>query len=110
MSGKDKVIQSSQPRWLKVEQNGCVLHVQAQPGAKRSEVAGPIGDALKIRLSAPPIEGRANEELIRFLADLFGAPKRQVQVISGAGSRRKRVRITGVNPQHEVIRMLDAIG
>jgi uncharacterized protein (TIGR00251 family) len=70
-----------------------VLHVQ--PGAKRSEVAGLHGDALKIRLAAPPIEGRANEALLRFVADSFRVPLRNVELRQGVQSRHKTVRVAG---------------
>jgi len=67
------------------------LHVQ--PGAKRTEVAGMHGEALKIRLAAPPVEGKANAELIRYLADAFGVPQRAVTLVRGETSRSKTVRI-----------------
>lgn len=70
-----------------------VLHVQ--PGAKRSEIAGLHGEALKIRLAAPPVEGRANEALLRFIADNFNVPLRQVTLKQGAQSRHKTVLISG---------------
>jgi uncharacterized protein (TIGR00251 family) len=70
-----------------------VLDLHVQPGAKRTEVAGMHGDRLKIRLAAPPVDGAANDELLRFLAEAFGVPRRQVILVSGAASRRKRVRI-----------------
>lgn len=66
-----------------------VLHTQ--PGAKRTEVVGVHGHALKIRLAAPPVDGKADDELIAFLAQAFGVPKRQVELGSGAISRNKRV-------------------
>jgi uncharacterized protein len=69
------------------------LHVQ--PGASRTEYAGPHGDAHKIRLAAPASEGRANEALIAFLADAFGVRRRDVAIASGASARRKIVRISG---------------
>ena len=69
------------------------LHVQ--PGAKRSGIAGLHGAALKIRLAAPPIEGRANEALLKFIAELFGVPLRQIELKQGGQSRHKVVAITG---------------
>ena len=72
-----------------------ILALHVQPGAKRSEVSGLHGEALKIRLAAPPIEGRANEELLRFIAGLFGVPLRNVELLRGAQSRQKTVKITG---------------
>ena len=72
-----------------------VLELHVQPGAKRTEAAGVHGDRVKIRLAAPPVDGAANDELVRFLADAFGVPKRHVTIVSGATSRQKRVRIEG---------------
>lgn len=70
-----------------------VLAFRVQPGAPRSEVVGMYGDALKIRLAAPPVDGRANDELVRFLADAFGVPRANVTLLRGASSRSKVVRI-----------------
>jgi uncharacterized protein (TIGR00251 family) len=68
------------------------LHVQ--PGASRTEYAGLHGGAHKVRLAAPPIEGRANEALAAFLADAFGVRQRDIAIVSGTTARRKVVRIT----------------
>jgi len=68
-----------------------ILHVQ--PGAKRTEVAGRHGDALKIRLAAPPVDGKANAALLRFLSDAFDVPLRNVTLVRGESSRQKIVRI-----------------
>lgn len=81
--------------WYRREGDNITLTLHIQPGAKRSEVAGLHGDALKIRLAAPPIEGRANEALLRFVADSFGVPLRQVELLRGAQSRHKTVRVGG---------------
>lgn len=77
--------------WAKRTLQGWLLAVHAQPGAKRSEVAGLHGDALKVRVAAPPVEGRANAALIAFLADALGVPKKSVTVVKGETSRRKTV-------------------
>lgn len=69
------------------------LHVQ--PGAKRTEVAGLHGDALKIKLAAPPVEGRANAELLKFIAAAFSVPLKQVALKRGKRGRRKVVAIDG---------------
>lgn len=80
--------------WRRVGADGAVtLTVHAQPGAKHTEVAGVHGAALKIRVASPPVEGRANEELRRFLADAFGVPRRNVTLVRGEASRRKTLRI-----------------
>jgi uncharacterized protein len=70
-----------------------VLEIHAQQGAKRSEVAGIHGDALKIRIAAPAMEGKANAALLAFLAEVFGVPGKNVTLIRGARGRRKTVRI-----------------
>ena len=70
-----------------------VLSLHVQPGAKRTEVAGTHGGALKVRLAAPPVDGKANAELVRFLADAFGVPRRNVAILRGEASRDKVVRV-----------------
>jgi uncharacterized protein (TIGR00251 family) len=76
--------------------DGCItLTLHVQPGAKQTSIAGLHGDALKIRLAAPPIEGRANEALLRFIADFFKVPLRDVELKQGGQSRHKRVEVRG---------------
>jgi uncharacterized protein (TIGR00251 family) len=70
-----------------------VLTLHVQPGAKRTEVAGTHGDALKLKLAAPPVEGKANAALIAFLAERFGVPQRAVTLLRGETSRQKVLRI-----------------
>jgi uncharacterized protein len=81
--------------WYRRNGEALVLVLHVQPGAKRSEVVGLHGDALKIRLAAPPIEGRANEALVRFIAEMFDVPLRQVELLRGGQSRHKQVQISG---------------
>lgn len=76
--------------------DGVELTLHIQPRASRTEIAGRHGDALKVRLAAPPVDGEANEVLVRFLAKLLGVPKSAVVIVSGATGRRKRVRVAGV--------------
>jgi hypothetical protein len=83
--------------WLRAEAQGVTLTLHIQPGAKKTEVAGEHGEALKIRLHAPPVEGQANAHLIAFLAQRLAVPKAAVTLISGATSRAKRVRVAGVD-------------
>ncbi|HHJ14707.1 MAG TPA: YggU family protein [Gammaproteobacteria bacterium] len=70
-----------------------ILQLHIQPRAARNEIAGRYGDALKVRLSAPPVDDRANRELVRFLAECCDVPRQRVSLVAGHGSRRKRVRI-----------------
>ena len=74
--------------------DGIVLNLHIQPRASKSEVCGVQGDALKIRLTSPPVDGAANKLCREFLADLFQVPKSAVEIISGETSRHKRVKIT----------------
>lgn len=75
--------------------------VHVQPRASRSEVAGVHGEALKVRLSAPPVDGAANEQLITLLADTFAVHRRAVTLVSGESSRAKVVEIEGID-EHAV--------
>lgn len=79
--------------WLRTAGADVVLSLHIQPGAKKTEVAGPHGDALKVRLGAPPVDGKANEALIAYLAERLGLPKSRVILEAGQTSRAKRVRI-----------------
>lgn len=80
--------------WFRVAGDGRItLTLHIQPGAKKTEVAGRHGDALKIRLAAPPVDGKANEELVRFLAEALGLPRSAVTIKSGQIARRKVVEI-----------------
>ena len=79
--------------WLTATADGVRLTLHVQPGARRTEVAGLHGDALKIRLAAPPVDGKANAELVRLLAEAFGVPRRQVAILRGETSRDKLVRV-----------------
>ena len=83
--------------WFRQAADGRItLTLHIQPGAKKTEFAGLHGDALKIRLAAPPVDGKANEALLRFVADTLGLPKSAVSLKSGQTSRRKVVEISGV--------------
>lgn len=77
--------------------NGITFNVKVIPRAKRDEIVGAEGDALKIRLNAPPVEGRANEALIKFLAELLNVPRARIEIVRGETSRHKLVRVRGVS-------------
>lgn len=84
--------------WLQHGRDGCasfLLHIQ--PGAKRTEIVGLHGDALKIRLNAPPVDGKANAALIAFFAAQLGVPRGAVSLEAGAASRRKRISVLGAS-------------
>lgn len=73
-----------------------VLDVRVQPRASRSEIVGPHGGRVRVRLKAPPVDGRANAELVALLAEAFGVPRAHVVLEAGTTGRDKRVRIRGV--------------
>ncbi|MBK9115469.1 MAG: YggU family protein [Betaproteobacteria bacterium] len=83
--------------WRREEGGVLVLALHVQPGAKRTAVDGTHGEGtqqrLKVRLAAPPVDGKANAELLRFLADAFGVPLRSVSLVRGETSRQKVVRV-----------------
>lgn len=82
--------------WLRVAADGRItLTLHIQPGAKKTEFAGLHGDALKIRLAAPPVDGKANEALIKFVAETLGLAKSAVNLKSGQTSRRKVLEVQG---------------
>jgi uncharacterized protein (TIGR00251 family) len=84
--------------WFHIDKDGefCLtLHIQ--PGAKKSGVAGLHGEALKIRLAAPPVNGKANAALLAFVAKILDIPKSAVSLKSGQSSRQKVVRVEGVD-------------
>lgn len=82
--------------WLRVAADGRItLTLHIQPGAKKTEFAGLHGDALKIRLAAPPVDGKANDALIKFVAETLKLPKSAVNLKNGQTSRRKVLELSG---------------
>ena len=77
--------------------DGVVLRIQVQPRASRTECVGVHGDSIRIRLQAPPVDGAANDALIRFLARTLDVPRSAVSTVAGGSGRRKQVRVGGVN-------------
>lgn len=75
----------------------CTLELKVIPNAPRDEIAGWLGDALKVKIHAPALEGRANDALLDFLAQQLGAPRRDVSLLRGEKSRRKVVQIHGLD-------------
>lgn len=86
--------------------DGVTFAVRVVPRASRNEIVGVHGDALKIRVTAPPVEGRANEALIAFLAKRLDVRKSQVEIVAGGTSRRKMIRVIGLSLQEVGERLL----
>ena len=76
---------------------GVSFAVRVQPRARRTAIVGVLGDVLKVAVAAPPVEGKANEALVRFFAELFGVGRSAVEITSGEASRNKVVRVDGVS-------------
>jgi hypothetical protein len=81
--------------FLKQTEEGVLLDVYVQPKASKNEPAGIHEDALKVRLTAPPVEGKANKECVRFVAKILGLPKSRVSIVQGEKSRRKTLLLQG---------------
>jgi uncharacterized protein (TIGR00251 family) len=85
--------------WIKDRSGNAELRIYCQPRASKTEIVGLHGDALKVRLAAPPVEGQANTELCKFLARYFGVVRQNIQILSGTGSRQKCILIKGKTAQ-----------
>jgi uncharacterized protein len=81
-------------------ETGVTFPIKVHPRAKKAAITGELGDALKVSLTAPPIEGRANDACIEFFARILKVPRSSVTIASGAGSRNKVIRVTGVTAQY----------
>ena len=88
----------AEPSCLRPTPDGCTLAVRVHPGARRNVITGLHDGALKIALTSPPVDGRANEALIAFLAAALKLPKNNIVLVPGATSRTKLLRITGRTP------------
>ena len=97
----------SLPPWLQTRPDGVLLSLKVQPRASRDEVGEALGNELKVKITAPPVDSAANEALVRFLAETLGCPRGAVQLVRGATSRHKQVMVTDL-PAPEVARRLSA--
>ena len=83
--------------WIQSTAGGCVVNVRVIPRASKNQIHGMLGDALKIRLQAPPMDGKANDALVRFLAEILKLPARNISLLSGQTGRNKRVLLGGMD-------------
>lgn len=91
--------------WLTAVPGGVRIAVRLAPKAARDRVGGPHGDALKVAVTAPPVEGKANARLIRLLAKRLGVPKGAVRIVSGELARDKVVAVDGIAPADAAARL-----
>jgi hypothetical protein len=87
------------PTAFKRDGDATVVAMHIQPGAKRSAVCGMFGNAVKVAVQAPPVDGKANSALREFLAEQLKIPTGKVTIVSGASGRDKRIRIAGITPE-----------
>jgi len=85
---------------LQESSGGVTFAVKVHPRAKKNAITGELGDALKVSLTTPPVEGRANEACIEFFAKLLKVPRSSVTIASGQTSRNKVIRVAGVTEQY----------
>lgn len=90
--------------------DGTLLKLRVTPGAKKSEIMGETGGRLRIRLQAPPVEGKANRELVRFIARELGLKKNRVALVSGEKSREKTVLLVDLPLPEAQVRLQSALG
>ena len=90
------------PTAFKRDGDATVITIHLQPGAKRSAVCGMYGDALKLAIQAPPVDGKANAALRAFLGDKLKLPTAAVTLVSGLTGRDKRVRVDGITPEQAI--------
>ena len=84
---------NNQDSWYQWDEEDLLLNIRVQPKASHDEIVGPHNNALKIRITAPPVDGKANAHLVRFLAKSFGVAKSRIELISGETGREKRLRV-----------------
>ncbi len=89
-------IEGAAASWLRSDGDAVVVLIHLQPGARRSGAAGEYNGRLKVAVTAPPLEGRANKALCQWVAECLGLPARQVRIVSGEHSRDKVLRVEGV--------------
>jgi len=81
--------------WIATTPDGVMLRLRVLPRSSKNEVIGPVGDELKVRLQAAPVEGKANRALVKFLAKRLGVPAGKIAILSGRTGRHKRVAVQG---------------
>ncbi len=94
--------------WIQQTENGVIVAVRAVPRASKNAIQGVYDGALKIRLTTPPVDGKANQALIKFLSKTLKLSKSQIELAQGETSRHKTVRITGI-PKEELTRKIEKV-
>jgi uncharacterized protein (TIGR00251 family) len=90
--------------------SGATFQVKVRPRAKKNAITGEIGDALKLALTAPPLQGRANQACVDFLAEFLNVPRSSVTIAAGESSRNKLVRVSGLSAAQIEAKLWDVLG
>ncbi len=93
------------PNYLRAQADGVLLSVKLQPRASKNEIGEPLGDELRIKVTAPPVDSAANAALIQLLADALGCPRHRVELVRGRASRHKLVKLHGFTVD-EILRVV----
>ncbi|MCO5108892.1 MAG: DUF167 domain-containing protein [Burkholderiaceae bacterium] len=96
----------SLPIWLSGAPGAWRIRIAAQPGAARAEIVGEHDGCLKVRVAAPPVDGRANEAIAQFLAERLGVPKRSVRLVAGPAGRRKLFEVSAALDRAALLALL----
>jgi len=89
--------------------SGATFAVKVHPRAKKNAITGEVGDALKLSLTAPPVDNKANAACVEFFAKFFNIPRSCVSIVSGETSRRKTIRVTGMRAEDVKTRFAEAV-
>jgi len=93
------------PGFLKVVPGGVSISVKVQPRASKNEIGGPVGDELKVKVTAPPVDSAANEAVLRLLAETLDCPRGSVQLVRGNTSRHKQIFMQGMSVENVLERL-----
>jgi uncharacterized protein len=93
------------PGFLRVQPDGVLLSVKLQPRASANEIGDALGDELRIKVTAPPVDAAANEALVKFLAQHLDCPRNRVELVRGHTSRHKTLKLYGLKPEDVVAKL-----
>jgi uncharacterized protein (TIGR00251 family) len=96
----------SNPAFLRTESDGVMLSVKLQPRASANEIGEPMGNELRIKVTAPPVDSAANEALIRFLAETLDCPRNRIELVRGNKSRHKTLKLHGISAEFALARLV----
>jgi uncharacterized protein (TIGR00251 family) len=97
------VLAAQLPGFLRAQPDGVLLSVKLQPRASKNEIGTPLGDELKIKVTAPPVDTAANQALVELLAEKLNCPRGRVELIRGQTSRHKTIKLYGFKPEEVLL-------